>query len=105
MCKQQKGCETHDTKQHETYDAFEQYTKGKNENNKIDMNDIVLDLITKFKQTDGERGAWVQLFNAAYLDEIQDFSYASIFLICNIAGYSSLHWVFAGDTAQMISPG
>ena len=69
------------------------------------MNDIVLDLITKFKQTDGERGAWVQLFNAAYLDEIQDFSYASIFLICNIAGYSSLHWVFVGDTAQMISPG
>ena len=45
------------------------------------------------------------MFNAVYLDEIQDFSYASIYLICNIAGTQSLRWVFAGDTAQMISPG
>jgi hypothetical protein len=37
--------------------------------------------------------------------EIQDFTYASIFLICSIAGRRDLHWVCAGDTAQMISPG
>ena len=42
---------------------------------------------------------------SVYLDEIQDFSYASIYLICNFAGHSNLHWIFAGDTAQMISPG
>ena len=72
----------------------------------------VLELIDKLKHNhhqhgdNGERSVgWVQLFNAAYLDEIQDFSYASIYLICNIAGCSSLRWIFAGDTAQMISPG
>ena len=40
-----------------------------------------------------------------YLDEVQDFSYAAIYLICSIGGKSSLHWVCAGDTAQMVSPG
>lgn len=41
----------------------------------------------------------------AYLDEVQDFSYAAIFLICGIAGKTERQWVAAGDTAQMISPG
>jgi hypothetical protein len=41
----------------------------------------------------------------AYLDEIQDLSYASIYLICGLAGKESLRWVCAGDPAQMISPG
>ena len=36
---------------------------------------------------------------------MQDFSYASIFLVCSIAGKNNLQWVAAGDTAQMISPG
>jgi superfamily I DNA/RNA helicase len=44
-------------------------------------------------------------FDVAYLDEVQDFSYATIFLICNIAGKDAAYWVCAGDTAQMISPG
>ena len=96
-------------KRHEIYDEFEQYKKWKNENDRFDMNEIVLELINKLKQTvheeHGDSGGWLQLFNAAYLDEIQDFSYAAIFLICNIAGCSSLRWIFAGDTAQMISPG
>lgn len=42
---------------------------------------------------------------AVYLDEIQDFSYAAIFLICNIAGKDSLRWVVCGDRNQMISMG
>jgi superfamily I DNA/RNA helicase len=41
----------------------------------------------------------------AYLDEIQDLSYAAIYLICGLAGKDSLRWVCAGDPAQMISPG
>jgi tetratricopeptide (TPR) repeat protein len=40
-----------------------------------------------------------------YIDEVQDFTYASIFLICKIGGRESLSWTCAGDTAQMISPG
>ena len=44
-------------------------------------------------------------YSTAYLDEIQDLSYAAIFLICKIAGKDSLRWVCAGDTAQMVSPG
>jgi len=46
-----------------------------------------------------------ELFLSAYLDEIQDFTYASIYLICSLAGKSASQWVAAGDTAQMISPG
>ena len=46
-----------------------------------------------------------ELFLSAYLDEIQDFTYASIYLICSLAGKTTAHWVAAGDTAQMISPG
>lgn len=41
----------------------------------------------------------------AYLDEVQDFSYAAIYLILCLAGREKLNWVCAGDTAQMISPG
>jgi superfamily I DNA/RNA helicase len=41
----------------------------------------------------------------AYLDEVQDLSYAAIYLICGLAGKDSLRWVCAGDPAQMISPG
>lgn len=37
--------------------------------------------------------------------KVQDFSYAAIYLIFSIAGNLQAHWVAAGDTAQMISPG
>ena len=40
-----------------------------------------------------------------YLDEVQDLSYASIYLILSIAGKTNQCWICAGDTAQMISPG
>ena len=42
---------------------------------------------------------------AVYLDEVQDLSYAAIYLICNIAGKDTQRWTCAGDPAQMISPG
>lgn len=45
------------------------------------------------------------LLFAAYLDEIQDLSYAAIFLVCSIAGKDSLRWVVCGDRNQMISTG
>lgn len=41
----------------------------------------------------------------AYLDEVQDLPHSAIYLICNIAGKDSAHFVCAGDPAQMISPG
>ena len=99
-------------KRHEIYDWYEKYARWKQLNGRFDINDIVIKLINELKQVQPEnigngtkKGGWVQLFNAAYLDEIQDFSYASIYLICNIAGTPNLRWIFAGDTAQMISPG
>ena len=64
--------------------------------NRFDINDIILKLIAKDLP---------QLFDACYLDEVQDFSYAAIYFISSIAGKDTLNWVCAGDTAQMISPG
>jgi tetratricopeptide (TPR) repeat protein len=40
-----------------------------------------------------------------YLDEVQDFSYAKLYLICSVAGRLKRQWIAAGDTAQMISSG
>ena len=45
------------------------------------------------------------IFTTIITQEIQDFTYASIYLICSIAGRPELRWICAGDTAQMISPG
>ena len=82
-------------KRHEIYNVFEKYKKWKQANEKFDLSDSVLELIKKLRG--GRSGsAWVQLFISVYLDEIQDFSYASIYLICHIAGYNNLHWVMAG---------
>ena len=98
-------------KRHDIYTEYERYRNWKRSNDQLDINDVVLELIIKLqvarqKGYNGEQaGGWIQMFHAVYLDEIQDFSYASIYLICSIAGWSTLHWVFAGDTAQMISPG
>ena len=87
---------------HIIYDNFELYDKWKRENDFFDVNDMVLDILKKLVSIDCSQK---QIFAAVYLDEIQDFSYAMIFLICSIGGTSNLNWVFAGDTAQMISPG
>ena len=59
-------------KRHAIYDEYDRYKKWKQENDKFDMNDIVLKLITnKFKNAGpnvngGKRqGGWIQLFNSA----------------------------------------
>lgn len=104
---------------------FVEYGRWKKDNSKYDLGDIVLELI----QLGGSLKC--QEFVSAYLDEVsltfqttfvaclgavtqlrlffrsqvQDFTYATIFLICSVAGKIHSHWVAAGDTAQMISPG
>jgi ATP-dependent exoDNAse (exonuclease V) beta subunit (contains helicase and exonuclease domains) len=37
--------------------------------------------------------------------QVQDFSYSMMYLICSVGGKLSQNWIFAGDTAQMVSPG
>lgn len=81
------------------YDEYERYHSWKLENQSYDTNDIVLRLI------DATAAQTTDMFQSAYLDEVQDFSYASLFLICNIAGKTEARWTAAGDTAQLISPG
>lgn len=95
-------------KRHDIYDVYEGYKRWKLSCDKFDTNDIVLELINKFKDSyknhgngSKQTGGWIELFSSCYLDEIQDFSYASIYLILSIAGYSKYHWIFAGDTAQV----
>lgn len=89
-------------KRHLVYGEYEKYDKWKSDHQRKDKDDIILELICKMKLLLSKRSS---LFDAVYLDEIQDFTYSSIFLICNLAGKSELRWVCAGDTAQMISPG
>ena len=81
------------------YDQYEFYDQWKRDCDRFDINDVVLELLKKVGCKKH------QIFSGVYLDEIQDFSYAMIYLICSIGGTSKLRWVFAGDTAQMISPG
>jgi superfamily I DNA/RNA helicase len=90
------------TKRHMVYGQYEKYHKWKTVNARLDRDDVILELIRNISQLLSKKQS---LFDAVYLDEIQDFTYASIFLIFSIAGKSKLHWVCAGDTAQMISPG
>ena len=80
------------------FDEFEYYCSWKQENNQIDIQDQILNLLHYIPDE-------AALFDAAYLDEVQDFSYAAIFLICKVAGRSNSSWIMAGDTAQMISVG
>eukprot|EP00804_Cyclotella_cryptica_P026502 CCRYP_008149-RB/>CCRYP_008149-RB protein AED:0.03 eAED:0.03 QI:2292/1/1/1/0.86/0.83/24/285/2253 len=89
-------------KRHMIYEQYEKYHKWKTVNARMDRDDVILELIRHMGQLLSKKQS---LFDAVYLDEIQDFTYASIFLIFSIAGKSKLHWVCAGDTAQMISPG
>ena len=81
------------------YDHFQLYDQWKRKYGRFDINDLVLEILKKVKVKK------YQFFSGVYLDEIQDFSYAMIYLICSIGGTENLNWVFAGDTAQMISPG
>ncbi|KAL7557642.1 hypothetical protein ACA910_001246 [Epithemia clementina (nom. ined.)] len=78
------------------YDEYEKYVEWKKIEQKYDVGDLVIRLL----QED-----WPQYFASAYLDEVQDLSYAAIFLVCSLAGKDKLQWVCAGDPAQMISPG
>ena len=81
------------------YDHYESYLCWKVNNKRFDVNDIILEILRRIGKERGE------LFSGIYLDEVQDFSYATIYLICSLGGSLEARWVFAGDTAQMISPG
>lgn len=75
------------------YDEYEKYHKWKRDNDAAyDTNDIVLRLV---RESSEQRET--EIFQAAYLDEVQDFSYASIFLICSIAGKAKARWTAAGE--------
>jgi len=81
------------------YDEYERYSSWKTKGEMIDIHDQVLHILAdKAIQK-------ISLFDAAYFDEIQDFSYASIYLLCKLSGRINSSWIFAGDTAQMIAVG
>jgi tetratricopeptide (TPR) repeat protein len=101
------------------YDEYEHYRAWKKDTGKFDINDVVLRLLQEDMSQVFSSGmssfrviSFVSslllltiIFLLAYLDEVQDLSHAAVYLICTIAGKDSLHWVCAGDPAQMISPG
>jgi superfamily I DNA/RNA helicase len=111
----------------EIYDIYEKYHDWKKRNDRYDINDAVLRLLEWQHQNQNEifsSGTLSQIITfemlvdaggpqpfqclsttSGYLDEVQDLSYASIVLICKLAGRRNLKWVCAGDPAQMISPG
>ena len=66
------------------YDHFILYQKWKKESKRFDINDMVLGILKILG--DGQH----EIFSGVYLDEIQDFSYAMIYLICSIGGASTL---------------
>lgn len=84
------------------YQQYRLYNDWKSQNGRFDINDLVLEILKNLVKIDCRER---QIFSAVYLDEVQDFSYAMIYLVCSIGGTSDLNWIFAGDTAQMISPG
>ena len=74
------------------YKEYENYQKWKIDNECVyDIHDIVLRLIRESSAKEQN-----EIFHSAYLDEVQDFSYASIFLICSIAGKTEARWT-AGE--------
>lgn len=83
------------TTRHAVYAEFEKYQRWKEENQSYDVNDIVLRLICEIEAQDTP-----EQFQSAYLDEVQDFSYASLFLICSVAGRTEAKWTAAGDTGE-----
>lgn len=84
------------------YNHYKSYDTWKKDSHRYDVNDMVLEILQKLRSN---KISNTQLFSAVYLDEVQDFSYSMIYLICSIGGKNRLRWVFAGDTAQMVSPG
>ena len=83
------------------YDIYENYEEWKRLNHKYDTSDQVLRLLRWLHNQANP----VEFFSSGYLDEVQDLSYAAIYLICSLAGRSSTQWCCAGDPVQMISPG
>ncbi|GKY96310.1 hypothetical protein MPSEU_000590700 [Mayamaea pseudoterrestris] len=94
------------SRRNSVYDIFLRYKIWKRDNGFFDNHDLVLRLLVwlRSKLTVDNN---FELFSSAYLDEVQDLSYASIYLLCSLAGRTSTapHWVCAGDPAQMITPG
>lgn len=74
------------------YDEFEKYRQWKVSNVRYDTGDIVLRLVREAS----EQGV-KEIFHSVYLDEVQDFSYADLYLICSIAGKNEGRWVAAGE--------
>ena len=62
-------------KRRDIFEEYEKYHLWKRKGKKYDRNDIVLELIKKFKGAHQHHGnnqkGWVQFFNALYLDEVQ----------------------------------
>ena len=101
------------------YDEYENYVEWKSNEGKFDLGDVVMRLLREdwhqyfasgktpalsLSAPAARNSLWYSSYSA-YLDEIQDLSYAAIYLICGLAGKDKLKWVCAGDPAQMISPG
>lgn len=117
--KTERGCQLRER----IYDEYERFAKWKKEQGGLlDTNDVVLQLLKADMGQIFQSGKFSpfleylcnccasmpfssHIFFTVYLDEVQDFTYASIFLICKTGGRESLSWTCAGDTAQMISPG
>ena len=75
---------------HEVFTEFEKYQNWKLSHKSHDIDDTVLMIL--------QSSSLAQIFDATYVDEVQDFSYASLLLICKIGGAHGLKWIFAGDT-------
>lgn len=107
----------------DVFKEFEKYQEWKVQQNLRDINDVIL-LLLKDPNLgqifdSGMSHTAITLFASdffnsliletcrfleAYIDEVQDFSYAALLLICKVGGTKNLNWIFAGDTAQMVSP-
>ncbi|CAB9498814.1 polymerase alpha-associated DNA helicase A [Seminavis robusta] len=83
------------------YEYFCEYKNWKESNKRYDLGDLVLKLL----EISDENRNLDEFFVSVYLDEVQDFSYAAVYMICSIAGKVHGQWVAAGDTNQMISAG
>lgn len=104
------------------YDEYESYTAWKRATKKYDIGDIVMRLLKEdwkeyfssrkfchpccvFEKKGRQSLTLIPSIPTVYLDEVQDFSYAAIFLLFQLGGKSRMRWICAGDPAQMISPG
>lgn len=76
------------------YDEYEHYMAAKMGTGKYDINDTVLRLIGTIG--DRSNGLAGNFFQSAYIDEVQDFSYAALYLILSISGSLEGNWAAAG---------